>query len=159
MNIFKLSAFGILALLVITGFSGCEKKAPSTQLQQVHWDRDMCARCTMVVSDRKFSVQVIDPQTGISRMFDDIGCALLWFKEEKIDWLESAKFWINDASTGRWIDGKSAFYDTNNLTPMGYGFGAHEERSSIKEGEEVIGFDTVAERLMQDKEAHSGDAH
>ena len=33
-------------------FLACEKKA-ETGVAEVHWDRDMCSRCVMVVSDRK----------------------------------------------------------------------------------------------------------
>ncbi|HIP18627.1 MAG TPA: hypothetical protein EYG78_04750 [Sulfurovum sp.] len=134
----------LFSLLLVAGFSGCEKKQISTELQEVHWDRDMCERCKMVTSDRYHSVQVINPKTGRSYMFDDIGCALLWFDEEKIAWKEQAKVWITDAKTGEWIDAREAFYDAGNVTPMAYGFSAHTKKEDIKESQKVISYDALS---------------
>ena len=53
-------------------FTACEKKV-TTEVHEVHWDRDMCARCVMVVSDRNQTVQVINPKDGEAYIFDDIG--------------------------------------------------------------------------------------
>ena len=47
------------ALALIPIFSACEKKI-STEVHEIHWDRDMCARCVMVVSDRNQTVQAIN---------------------------------------------------------------------------------------------------
>ena len=115
MNVVKTFFF---AFLLLIGFNGCEKKQITTELQEVHWDRDMCERCKMVTSDRHHAVQVINPKTGKAYMFDDIGCAVLWFDEEKIAWKDQAKVWMTDVDTGTWIDARDAFYDADNVTPM-----------------------------------------
>ncbi len=138
----------LLLLFPILFFMGCEKR-PVDELHKVHWDRDMCERCKMVVSDRKHTVQVINPQTTRSYMFDDIGCMVLWFDEEKIAWKNDAIIWITDVNSGEWIDAKKAYYDTMNLTPMAYGIGAHKERYSIKEGEEMLQYDAINERILK----------
>ncbi|SFV52863.1 hypothetical protein MNB_SV-12-1347 [hydrothermal vent metagenome] len=109
----------------------------------------MCARCVMVVSDRKNTVQVRDPRTGKKYMFDDIGCTILWFKDKKIEWKDQAKIWITDVNTGEWIDARTAFYDTENITPMAYGFSAHKTKSTIKEGQEIINFEEVTKRVIK----------
>ena len=127
----------------MAGFSGCEKKQISTELQEVHWDRDMCERCKMVTSDRHHTVQVINPKTGKAYMFDDIGCTLLWFDEEQIPWKDQAKVWITDVDSGKWIDARSAFYDAGNVTPMAYGFAAHMKKEKIKEGKEIVKYDDL----------------
>ena len=134
--------------LLLFSFFGCEQKDP-TALHEVHWDRDMCERCKMVVSDRKNTVQVINPQTRRSYMFDDIGCAILWFKEEKIEWENSAVIWINDIKTGLWIDAKKAFYDTENITPMAYGFAAHKTKDTIAKDQEIIDYEEVKKRVIK----------
>ena len=144
MNNFKFLILSILAL----SFVGCEKKDPSS-LGKVHWDRDMCARCVMVVSDRKNTTQVKDPITGKKYMFDDIGCMALWFKEENIQWKDKAIVWITDVNTGAWIDAKKAFYDTENITPMAYGFSAHTGKESIKKGQEIIDYGEVIKRVLK----------
>ena len=127
-------------------FSGCEKES-NTNVRSVHYDRDMCARCAMVVSDRHNTTQVINPQTNKVYMFDDIGCMVLWFDEEHIDWADKAVIWITDVDTGEWIDARKAFYDTENITPMAYGFSAHKSKDAIKEGQEIIDYNEVVKRV------------
>ena len=144
MNKFK---FFLLSLLVLL-FLGCEKKI-TTDLKKVHWDRDMCKRCVMVVSDRKHSAQVINPTTGRSYMFDDIGCWILWVQEDKIEWEDNATIWVTDGNSGEWIDAKTAFYDTQNITSMAYGFRAHKNREDIKNGEEIVMYDEVRKRIIK----------
>jgi len=140
--------FLLSALFLTLSFSGCEKKS-ITAVAEVHWDRDMCARCVMVVSDRQNTVQVRHPDTGKSYMFDDLGCAVLWFEEEKIPWKDKAVIWINDNQTGKWINARTAHYDSGNITPMDYGFTAHKDKASIKAGKEVITFDEVVKRILK----------
>ncbi|SFV63983.1 Nitrous oxide reductase maturation protein, outer-membrane lipoprotein NosL [hydrothermal vent metagenome] len=131
----------------ILSLNGCDKKKVSTQPAEIHWDRDMCARCVMVVSDRKNTTQVINPQTGKVYVFDDIGCMVLWFHDKQIPWKDKAVIWITDAKTGEWIDARKAFYDTNNITPMAYGFVAHKSKDDIAKGEEIIDFNEVVKRV------------
>ncbi len=138
----------LLAGIVMMSFIACEKKPVTTELREVHWDRDMCSRCRMVTSDRRHSVQVIDSQSGKSYMFDDIGCTILWFDEEQIAWKQSAQIWITDISTGRWIDARKAYYDGDNITPMAYGFAAHEKKESIKSGKEIRSYDQIVPKII-----------
>jgi nitrous oxide reductase accessory protein NosL len=137
----------LVALTTLT-FSACEKKDMSG-VAKVHWDRDMCARCVMVVSDRHNTTQARNPKTGKKYMFDDIGCMALWFEEENTTWRESAIVWITDVDTGEWIDAKKAYYDTQNITPMAYGFSAHKSKESIKEGQEIVDYDEVLRRVIK----------
>jgi len=137
--------FSLILLLIIL-LLGCEKKI-TTKLHDVHWDRDMCARCAMVVSDRKHTLQAINPKDGKSYMFDDIGCAILWFHDEKIEWEKDAVLWITDAKTGEWIDAKTAFYTTQNVTPMAYGFMAYKVKP--KENKEFVDFEEVKKRIIK----------
>ena len=143
MRYIKLLIIGLLAF----GFLACEEKS-KTDVAKVHWDRDMCARCVMVVSDRQNTTQARDPQTGKKYMFDDIGCMVLWFKEENIEWKDKAVVWITDVNTGEWINARTAFYDTENITPMAYGFSAHKTKESIKDGQEVIDYNEVVKRVL-----------
>jgi nitrous oxide reductase accessory protein NosL len=144
-----------ISFLILLSFSGCEKGKISTELHEVHWDRDMCARCKMVTSDRRHAVQVINPENGKSYMFDDIGCVLLWFDDEKITWKDKAKIWITDVDTGKWIDARTAFYDSHNITPMAYGFAAHATKESIKAGEEILHFNALFERILKIEEENN----
>jgi len=128
--------------------SGCDTKIDLNP-KKIHWDRDMCERCKMVLSDRKFSAQAINPDNGRKYVFDDIGCVILWFKENNISWKDRAVIWVNDAKTGEWIDARKAFYDALNITPMAYGFGAHTKKEDIKTDQEVIDFEEVTRRVIK----------
>ncbi len=141
--------FTMLVLFLISfSFVACEKKV-DMGVAKVHWDRDMCVRCVMVVSDRKNTVQIQNPDTGKTYMFDDIGCTVLWFIDEKIEWKDRAIIWVTDKNDEKFIDARTAFYDTNNITPMAYGFSAHKTKDTIKKGEEIISFDEVVKRVIK----------
>ncbi len=141
-NIFILST---IMLLVI--FLGCEKKTTGT-LEKMHWDRDMCERCKMAISERKFAVQVINPKTRRAYKFDDIGCAILWFDEEKIPWKNKTKIWITDAKTGEWIDARSAIYTDDSITPMAFGFAAYTNQS-VPKNRHIITFEEVVKKVFE----------
>jgi nitrous oxide reductase accessory protein NosL len=145
MNVVKL-LFLVSFLFVV---NGCEKKKITTELHEVHWDRDMCARCKMVTSDRHHAVQVINPKDGKAYMFDDIGCTLLWFEDEKIGWKDKAKIWITDVDTKKWIDARTAYYDTENITPMAYGFAAHADKKHIKNTTELVSYDALFKKVLE----------
>ena len=138
----------LITIAIIFNFTACEKKI-STEVKEIHWDRDMCSRCVMVVSDRNQTVQISNPENGATHVFDDIGCTILWFRDQNIKWKDNAVIWINDIKTGKWINARTAYYDTMNLTPMAYGFGAHEIKEEIQEGLEIIDFNEVEKRVLE----------
>jgi len=137
----------ILILLSLLSVS-CQKK-DSNGASKIHWDRDMCARCVMVVSDRTNTIQLKNPSSGKKYVFDDIGCLVLWIKDEKIDWIDKAKIWITDKNTKEWIDAKKAFYSTENITPMAYGYSAYKNRDEIEKNQEIIDFKEVSKRVIE----------
>ena len=139
-----------MVMTFLLSFLGCENKN-SSDIAQVHWDRDMCANCVMVISDRNYAVQVKNPQTKKVYMFDDIGCMATWFKDQDIAWKDKAIVWITDVNSAKWINAKTAFYDTKNRTPMGYGFAAYLTKESIKQGHEIISYEEVLKRVNHGK--------
>jgi hypothetical protein len=140
----------LVIVTILFSFLGCENKAKST-IAKVHWDRDMCANCEMVISDRHNAVQVHNPKTKKVYMFDDIGCMATWFKDQNIKWKDRAIIWIKDLDSGKWINARTAFYDTKNLTPMAYGFSAHISKDAIKKGHEIIDYKEVLKRVNHGK--------
>lgn len=135
-----------LFLLSFLLFLGCEQK-PTNGPAKIHWDRDMCDRCVMVLSDRKNTVQLQNPTTKKVHKFDDIGCMVLWFEEEKIDFKDSVKIWITDAATGEWIDARSAIYTADNVTPMAFGFSAYASKTNIKEDVATYTYNEVVQKI------------
>jgi len=148
MNVIKLL---LVMGLVFFGFNACDSKKNNTEAREVHWDRDMCERCKMVVSDRHHAVQIINPQTHKTYMYDDLGCAVLWFKEEHIPWENQAVIWITDAKNGKWIDARKAYYDTGNITPMAFGFAPHLNKEDIAKGKEILTYKEVSKKIIEIK--------
>ncbi len=138
----------ILGILTILFFGGCKEKDTKSPVK-IHWDRDMCQRCKMVVSDRKNSAEVRDVKSGKTYMFDDIGCAILWFKQETDLKEQDCMVYITDVNTGEFIDAKSAYYTTDNITPMAYGFSAHQTKNTIGSNQEVVDWAEVKKRVIK----------
>jgi hypothetical protein len=143
-----------LLLLTFLSFFGCERKI-DLGAHEVHWDRDMCVRCKMVVSERIYAAQTTDPITGRTYYFDDIGCVVLWFVEDEIEWADKAIIWVTDVKTGEWINAREAKWSTISITPMAFGFAAHKPGSEPKDTE-VITYDEMAKRSIALEERKKG---
>ncbi len=122
----------LIVTILVLSFGGCKEKHNPNEPAKMHWDRDMCQRCKMVVSERKYAAQVINPKTQKVYKFDDIGCAILWLEEEHIPWRD-VKIWITDAKSGKWIDAKKALYTDDSITPMAYGVAAFTKETFPKD--------------------------
>ncbi len=136
-----------MTIFLMTVFLGCEKK-PIGEAAQMHWDRDMCERCKMAISERKYAVQIINPTNGKVYKFDDIGCAVLWLDEEKIPWKDKAIIWITDAKTGKWIDAKKAQYTDDSITPMAFGFAAFSP-NTIPKNHQAHDFNYIIKKVFE----------
>ena len=134
-----------LLLLVTLFFTACNKKN-SNGIEAIHWDRDVCQRCKMVVSERKYAAEIVNPNTGKVYKFDDIGCAVMWLKEEHIPWADKAKIWVTDAKSGKWLDAKSAKYTDDSITPMAYGISAFSKETFPK-GHKALNFDEAVKQI------------
>lgn len=126
--------------------TSCENRV-SLKAQEMNWGEDRCERCNMFIREKNHGAQVINPSTGKVYKFDDIGCVIQWFEEEKIQWKDSAKIWITDVKTSKWIDAKTAYYDTIHATPMAYGFSANEKKEDIEDVSETIDYKEMAKRI------------
>ncbi len=149
----KRFSFLFFSVLLLLGVSGCEKK-PIGGVAQMHWDRDMCERCKMAISERKFAAQIIDPKSGKVYKFDEIGCAVLWMDETGIPWKDQAIIWINDAKTGEWIDARKAKYTYGAITPMAFGFAAYSDKT-VPPDAETFDFATIWEKIRKIEKENS----
>ena len=143
----------LVGLFLALFFTGCDQK-PVGGAVEMHWDRDMCVRCQMAISDRKFAVQILNPQNGKAYKFDEIGCAVLWLDEEKIPWKEKAIIWVTDAKTGKWIDARKAKYVDGAITPMAFGFAAYTEET-LPANAKVYDYATVAQKIEEIEQSNS----
>ncbi|PHS58004.1 MAG: hypothetical protein COB17_04710 [Sulfurimonas sp.] len=139
----------ILFLPFVFLFIACQDKKDVNALSQMHWDRDMCSRCIMVISDRKHSVQVQNPNSNKIYKFDDIGCMVIWSIESKINWIKDAKISVTDAKTGEWCDAKTAYYSRGNTTPMNFGFSAYKSKNTIDTTKNIFSFSEVYKEIKK----------
>lgn len=103
--------------------SACSSE-PLTGPAKINWDRDVCVRCSMAISDRAYAAQIRDPMKKVLK-FDDFGCAVFW--KEHQSWSDAdIEFWAVDSRaepTGsQWIDVRKAAFVGGKRSPMGYGF-------------------------------------
>jgi len=82
-------------------------------------------QCKMYIKHQKDSAQVI-MQDHRTYFFDDIGCMVLWLKNQKTKMRYYPYVFTED--TNRWIKADNACYKIGLHTPMHYGFGAYEKK-------------------------------
>lgn len=97
---------------------GC---SDSTGYIEIAWDRDVCEKCRMLISDRHFAVQVRGGTKNKVYLFDDMGCALHWLNTQT--W-QANELWVRDYQSEKWLNAFTAHYVPQQKTPMDYGFGA-----------------------------------
>lgn len=116
----------------------------------IKWDRDTCARCNMVISDRRFAAQLRGGPRETAFKFDDIGCAASWCadKLKMHPWINdpATRLWVADASSQgtRWLDARRAHYVNGPRSPMGYDFAAQAQPAAGS-----VDFDTLARKVVE----------
>ena len=120
------AGFAFVCLLIVLVLPACSGD-PGTGAVTPKWDRDGCERCRMVLSDRLHSAQIrhaVPGKRAKVRLFDDIGCAVIWLQDKPWGDAPTTEIWVNDHRTGEWIDARKATYVKGQQTPMEYGLGA-----------------------------------
>lgn len=139
----------MLILLLLLGFTACRDKI-DTGPHVVHYGEDVCERCRMIISDKRFAAQYIT-SSGEAKKFDDIGCMTDDLKEAAGSGESPLAVYINDYNTGEWLDAGKAFYLQNGelKSPMGYNIAAFrigEEMNAsplYKNGKALGGFNDL----------------
>ena len=136
----------ILLLLLSLSFIGCEKKVHEGPYN-VHFDRDLCAECRMVISDRNYVAQLVDNTHSEAYNFDDIGCLFLWLQEHNDSWIQEANIYIADVKSAKFLEAKKAFWSQGHTTPMDFGLAAHERKPEGK----LIGYEEAKKIALTPK--------
>lgn len=133
-----------VVLFLLLGLSACREKI-DTGPHVIHYGEDVCERCKMIISDKRFAAQLVD-QKGKALKFDDVGCLSAYLKESGGEGGMPHFMYVTDFATGEWLDAGKAFYLLNPelRSPMGYNiaaFGTAEEMnvSPFREGGEEAG--------------------
>lgn len=102
----------------------------------VAWDRQRCAHCGMLVSERGFAAQA-QLTSGEVLHFDDPGELLLQLAEET---RPVRAVWLHHAEAERWIPRERAAFVRVASSPMGFGLAAVEagERTDALDWERAL---------------------
>jgi len=116
-----------LAAVLTAPLAACK---PKSGPEPIHYDREVCEMCNMIISDPRFAAEIRAPDGSLHK-FDDIGDAVHWLIRQ--DWGKAGKapkeFWVMDMNDGKtWLDARKAWYVPGKTTPMDYGFGAVPEK-------------------------------
>ena len=131
----SLHAACIATALLLLAACGVE---PDSGPGKVSWDRDTCERCQMVISDRSFATQLRSSDGHLHR-FDDVGCALIWERDQDAD---VSEVWVRELEGEAWLDGHDAHFVKVRNSPMGYGYGA---QSTAPDG---VGLTELREQIL-----------
>lgn len=97
--------------------------------------------CGMVIEDLKYVSQVVAPD-GKTWFFHDHGGFIHWLEDKSFK--DEAIIWVKTVDTQKYIRAEKAFYSVNDITPMGYGFGAYE-----KNQKGFISFDDMRLKMLR----------
>ena len=125
---------GRFALTPLAGLlAACGKSGWPEGMVDIKWDRDTCTRCAMVISDRRFAVELRGGPKDTALKFDDIGCLAFWLRDKAPEqpWLLEAatRIWVADFTSKPdnvvWLDARKAHFAGGKMSPMGYGYAAY----------------------------------
>ncbi|MEA3228028.1 MAG: hypothetical protein U9P38_03030 [Campylobacterota bacterium] len=88
-------------------------------------DKHQDSDCGMVIEDLEYASQVV-ASSGKTWFFHDHGGFIHWLEDKTFK--DDVIIWVMSKDSKKWIDGKKAYYSLTDITPMGYGFGAYEEK-------------------------------
>ena len=100
--------------------------------------------CGMVINKMDFVSQVVS-NDGKTWFFHDHGGLANWLKDKPFK--DTAKIWVMKMDTKKYIDAKSAWFSRTDITPMGYGFGAYENKQ-----DGFISFEEVALKVLRNED-------
>lgn len=106
---------------------------------QLHKYQD--SDCGMVIEDYEYVSQVISP-SGKTYFFHDHGGFVNWLKDKEFK--NEAVIWVMSRDSKKYINAKKAYYTLDEITPMGYGFGAYEFQ---KDG--VVDYETMSLKMLR----------
>lgn len=118
-----------LALTAALIFSACARSG--SDLPAIHYGRDACARCGMIIGEERFASGYIGTD-GETVAFDDLGEFLAAVSKDPA---LVAKSYVHDAQDGRWLRASQAvFVKLSGLaTPMGSGYAAFSSEAEAKD--------------------------
>ena len=145
--------YHIVFFFVIIFIFACSQKT-----EEIKYDSDECAYCTMQIRDNKYAAEIVSDD-GTAYKFDSIECLIGFALVKNIVEDESQKFYVNDfMKPGNFIDARNSYFvhNKNFSSPMGLNVQAFasetEQENFIKEnGGEKISWENVIELVKKNE--------
>lgn len=117
---------GLVAATPIA-LSGCTRQSEGPE--EIRFGREVCAMCGMIISEPRFAAEIRGGPDGVLVKFDDIGDAVNWLEMQAWRTTQLKEFWVMNSDNGEeWLDARSAWFLTGQVSPMDYGFAAVKDR-------------------------------
>ncbi|MCM2348797.1 MAG: hypothetical protein NDI69_02170 [Bacteriovoracaceae bacterium] len=125
----------IITILMMLILTSCQESG-ELKPQEPLWGREGCARCRMVLSEKRYAVQRV-LSNGEIHFYDDLNCALQHKHDE-----DKGTLYVHPHGKDQWILAEQAKYQSGLRTPMNSGYGA------VNEGGEIT-FSEVQEKFKE----------
>lgn len=142
----NLKLFNIWTLLLSLAFAGCPGH-PTDRPPEIHYGRDLCNECHMIIGERTFAAAFVDPEGNVFK-FDDIGCLIHYQMHQPLT--GRGPLWVHDYESGKWLKVNEASFVSSQkiITPMGYGLIALSsqnaaKQAALKQEGKVLGWDAL----------------
>ena len=107
----------LLLIIFLLLTLSCQER-PS-EPQDPIWERESCANCRMVLSEKRYAVQrILD--SGETHFYDDINCAMKHHHHPH----EEGKLYVRPYGDEKWVPAEEVTYQSGLRTPMNSGYGA-----------------------------------
>lgn len=140
---------GLIAHVLV----GCARQQPDAP-PQVHYGRDECAHCGMILSDERTACALRVTADGKTSdlLFDDIGDMLAY--ERANAGLKIAARYVHDFDTRQWLPAEGAkFIRSEDIhTPMGSGIAAFSDATRARNHQRDQRSDVVAFAIIAGRE-------
>ncbi len=141
--------FSIFTIIIIILFSTTSFKQSIVVVQNNHKKEAILITphkykdrfCNMTIEDITYSAQVV-LENNDTLFFDDIGCLVLWLKDQPNK--EKIVLWVWAKDKKKYINALKAWYSQTESTPMHYGFGAYQDKQI-----HYISFDIMSDKMIQ----------
>jgi len=151
---------GLLMVGAVLALGACGDNTSGPE--DIHWDRDTCELCKMLISDHRFAAEVRGGEDRKIYKFDDIGCAINWLNDQEWAGDKTVEIWVVDYTSTRenvvWLNAREARYVGGELTPMNYGFKAVAAPVAAPEGAQSngqgIGFVEMTTQILAENPNH-----
>ena len=126
----KIVALAGFALLALGAFALLPRPAPRAGSEPLHYGRDACSRCRMLLAEPGFAGEIRDARGQLTR-YDDLGCLIGALREAHV---ETPEAWVEDHATHQLVPLlRAALVAGERIrTPMGHGIVAFADPEAAR---------------------------